>query len=118
LQGLNGPRRDAAAEEVVIGGQDRCLVRECGGDRRPVPLVARDAASGRGAQALVVLTRHDHDRPLIDQQPDTLLEAFAPIRAGQRTREGQSRDRIADELRPAIEALIDTLDRYTTAAAD
>jgi AcrR family transcriptional regulator len=38
--------------------------------------------------------------------------------AGQRTREGQSQDRIADELRPAIEALIDDLDRWTPVAAD
>jgi AcrR family transcriptional regulator len=38
--------------------------------------------------------------------------------AGQRTREGQSQDRIADELHPAIEAVIDDLDRWTTAAAD
>src|SRR5246127_5122031 len=38
--------------------------------------------------------------------------------AGQRTREGQSQDQIADELRPAIEALIDDLDRWTAAAAD
>src|ERR1700730_470881 len=38
--------------------------------------------------------------------------------AGQRTREGQRQDRIADELRPAIEAVIDALDRWTAAAAD
>jgi AcrR family transcriptional regulator len=35
--------------------------------------------------------------------------------AGQRTRAGQSQDRIADELRPAIEAVIDDLDRWTAA---
>jgi AcrR family transcriptional regulator len=38
--------------------------------------------------------------------------------AGQRTRDGQSQDRIVEELRPAIEAVIDALDRWTTAAAD
>jgi AcrR family transcriptional regulator len=32
--------------------------------------------------------------------------------AGRRTREGQSQRRIADELRPAIEAIIDDLDRW------
>jgi AcrR family transcriptional regulator len=32
--------------------------------------------------------------------------------AGRRTREGQSQGRIADELRPAIEAIIDELDRW------
>jgi len=34
--------------------------------------------------------------------------------AGQRTLDGQSQDQIADELRPAIEAMIDDLDRWLT----
>jgi AcrR family transcriptional regulator len=34
--------------------------------------------------------------------------------AGRRTRENQSQGRIADELRPAIEAIIDELDRWLT----
>jgi AcrR family transcriptional regulator len=34
--------------------------------------------------------------------------------AGRRTRENQSQGRIADELRPAIEAIIDQLDRWLT----
>jgi hypothetical protein len=34
-----------------------------------------------------------------------------------RTREGQSQDQIADELRPAIEALLDELDRWLAPAA-
>ena len=37
--------------------------------------------------------------------------------AGRRTREGESQGRIADELRPAIEALIEDLDRWLTPAA-
>src|SRR6476661_4214654 len=37
--------------------------------------------------------------------------------AGRRTREGQSQDQIADELRPAIEAIIDDLDRWLTPRA-
>src|SRR6478735_5598700 len=37
--------------------------------------------------------------------------------AGRRTREGQSQDQIADELRPAIEAIIDDLDRWLTPSA-
>ena len=37
--------------------------------------------------------------------------------AGRRTREGQSQDQIADELRPAIEAIIDELDRWFRARA-
>jgi AcrR family transcriptional regulator len=36
--------------------------------------------------------------------------------AGRRTREGESQGRIADELRPAIEALIEDLDRWFTPA--
>src|SRR5580658_9295292 len=38
--------------------------------------------------------------------------------AGRRTREGQSQDQIADELRPAIEAVLDDLDRWLTPATD
>jgi hypothetical protein len=36
--------------------------------------------------------------------------------AGRRTREGQSQEQIADELRPAIEAVLDDLDRWLTPA--
>jgi AcrR family transcriptional regulator len=37
--------------------------------------------------------------------------------AGRRTRQGQSQDQIAGELRPAIEAVLDDLDRWLTPAA-
>jgi hypothetical protein len=36
--------------------------------------------------------------------------------AGRRAREGQSQDQIADELRPAIEAVLDDLNRWLTLA--
>jgi hypothetical protein len=36
--------------------------------------------------------------------------------AGRRTRQGQSQDQIADQLRPAIEAVLDDLDRWLTPA--
>ena len=36
--------------------------------------------------------------------------------AGRRTLEGQSQDQIADQLRPAIEAVLDDLDRWLTPA--
>jgi len=36
--------------------------------------------------------------------------------AGRRTREGQSQDQIADQLRPAMEAVLDELDRWLTLA--
>ena len=38
--------------------------------------------------------------------------------AGRRTRAGQTQNRIADELRPAVEAVLDDLDRWLTPAAD
>jgi len=38
--------------------------------------------------------------------------------AGRRTREGQSQNQIADELRPDIEAVLDDLDRWPTPATD
>jgi hypothetical protein len=38
--------------------------------------------------------------------------------AGRRTREGQSQNQIADELRPAIEAVLDDLDAWLSATAD
>ena len=38
--------------------------------------------------------------------------------AGRRTREGQSQDQIADELRPAIEAVLDDLNRWLTPATE
>src|ERR1700745_1366603 len=36
--------------------------------------------------------------------------------AGQRTRDGQTQDQIVDELRPAIETVLDDLDRWTAGA--
>src|SRR5215469_5289020 len=38
--------------------------------------------------------------------------------AGRRTRAGQTQNQIASELRPAIEAVLDDLDRWLTPAAD
>jgi hypothetical protein len=38
--------------------------------------------------------------------------------AGQRTRAGQTQDQIADELRPAIETVLDDLDRWTATPAN
>jgi hypothetical protein len=38
--------------------------------------------------------------------------------AGRRTREGQSQNQIADQLRPAIEAVLDDLDRWFTSATN
>ena len=38
--------------------------------------------------------------------------------AGRRTREGQTQNQIANELRPAIEVVLDDLDRWLTPATD
>ena len=38
--------------------------------------------------------------------------------SGQRTREGQTQDQIADQLRPAIETVLADLDRWSTATPD
>jgi AcrR family transcriptional regulator len=38
--------------------------------------------------------------------------------AGQRTREGQTQDQITDQLRPAIETVLDDLDRWMAATAN
>jgi hypothetical protein len=38
--------------------------------------------------------------------------------AGQRTREGQTQAQIADHLRPAIETVLDDLDRWMSATAN
>ena len=65
-------------------------------------------------------------------ETDTVAPAIARLRgialagvfqiiiaeAGRRTREGQSQNQIADELRPAIEAVLDDLDRWPTPATD
>jgi hypothetical protein len=65
-------------------------------------------------------------------ETDTVAPAIARLRgialagvfqiiiaeAGRRTREGQSQNQIADELRPAVEAVLDDLDAWLTPAAD
>jgi hypothetical protein len=49
---------------------------------------------------------------------DVAREAEVSEQAGRRTREGQSQNQIADELRPVIEAVLDDLDAWLTTAAD
>jgi AcrR family transcriptional regulator len=65
-------------------------------------------------------------------ETDTVAPAIARLRgialagvfqiiiaeAGRRTREGQSQNQIADELRPAVEAVLDDLDAWLTPASD
>jgi hypothetical protein len=87
-----------------------------------------DLAAGRSRGGLQVLEGGAHDlgesrggAPEIARLRGIALAGIFQIiiaEAGRRTREGQSQDQIADELRPAIEAVLDDLDRWLTPAAD
>jgi hypothetical protein len=78
------------------------------------------AASDRQASALAtVLAESEAIAPEIAKLRGIALASVFQIiitEAGRRTREGQSQDRIAGELRPAIEAVLDDLDRWLTPA--
>jgi len=80
--------------------------------------------------ALELSDRHAHAIATAIAETDAVAPEIARLRgialagvfqiiiaeAGSRTREGQSQDQIADELRPAIEAVLDDLDRWLTPA--
>jgi hypothetical protein len=71
-----------------------------------------------GFLAVISPTVHRLALGLSDRQASALAGVFQIIitAAGRRTREGQSQDQIADQLRPAIEAALDDLDRWLTPA--
>ena len=77
--------------------------------------------SDRQADAVATAIRETSDvTPEIAKLQGIALASVFQIlisEAGRRTREGQSQDQIADELRPAIEAIIDDLDRWLTPSA-
>jgi AcrR family transcriptional regulator len=77
-------------------------------------------ASDRQASALATAIAETEDvAPEIAKLRGIALAGVFQIiitEAGRRTREGQSQDQIADELRPAIEAVLDDLDRWLTLA--
>jgi hypothetical protein len=64
------------------------------------------------------LPRLRQSRPIAKLWGIALASVFQIIisEAGRHTREGQSQDQIADELRPAVEAVLDDLDRWLTPA--
>ena len=78
--------------------------------------------SDRQAAALAtVLAETDTVAPEIARLRGIALAGVFQIiitEAGRRTREGQSQNQIADELRPAIEAVLDDLDAWLTPATD
>jgi AcrR family transcriptional regulator len=77
--------------------------------------------SDRQADAVATAIRETTDvTPEIAKLQGIALASVFQIlisEAGRRTREGQSQDQIADELRPAIEAIIDEVDRWFRARA-
>jgi len=72
--------------------------------------------SDRQADAVATAIRETTDvTPEIAKLQGIALASVFQIlisEAGRRTREGQSQDQMADELRPAIEAIIDELDHW------
>ncbi len=76
--------------------------------------------SDRQASALATaITETDAVAPEIARLRGIALAGVFQIiitEAGRRTRQGQSQDQIADELRPAIEAVLDDLDRWLAPA--
>jgi hypothetical protein len=78
------------------------------------------AASARQANALATaIAETEEVAPEIAKLRGIALASVFQIiitEAGRRTREGQSQEQIADELRPAIEAVLDDLDRWLTLA--
>ena len=78
------------------------------------------AASDRQASALATaIAETEEVAPEIAKLRGIALASVFQIiitEAGRRTREGQSQDQIADELRPAIEAVLDDLNRWLTPA--
>jgi AcrR family transcriptional regulator len=90
------------------------------------PTVHRLALEMSDRQASVVATA------IAETETETVAPEIAKLRgialagvfqiiiteAGRRAREGQSQDQIADELRPAIEAVLDDLDAWLTPATD
>jgi AcrR family transcriptional regulator len=78
--------------------------------------------SDRQASALATaITETDAVPPEIAKLRGIALASVFQIiitEAGRRTREGQSQNQIADELRPAIEAVLDDLHRWLTPATE
>ena len=77
--------------------------------------------SDRQASALGRIAKTEAIAPQIAKLRGIALASVFQIiitEAGRRTCEGQSQDQIADELRPAIEAVLDDLDRWFTPATN
>jgi AcrR family transcriptional regulator len=77
--------------------------------------------SDRQASALAAIAETEAVAPQIAKLRGIALAGVFQIiiaEAGRRTLEGQSQNQIADELRPAIEAVLDDLDAWLTTATD
>jgi len=88
------------------------------------PTVHRLALEMSDRQANTIANAISDTTPLTPEiarlQGIALAGVFQTIinQAGQRTHEGQTQDQIADQLRPAIETVLDDLDRWTAASAN
>jgi AcrR family transcriptional regulator len=73
-----------------------------------------------GAIAIAISETADVASEVAKLQGIALAGVFQIIisEAGRRTREGQSQDQIADDLRPAIEKVLDDLDRWFASATE
>jgi hypothetical protein len=87
------------------------------------PTVHRLALEMSDRQAITIANAISDTTPLTRQiarvRGIALVAVFQIIinEAGQRTREGQTQDQIAGHLRPAIETVLDDLDRWTAVPA-
>ena len=88
------------------------------------PTVHRLALEASDQQAKVIAKAITDTTPIPPEiacvQGIALAGVFQIIiaEAGQRTREGHTQDQIADQLRPAIETVLDDLDRWTATTAN
>jgi AcrR family transcriptional regulator len=88
------------------------------------PTVHRLALEMSDQQAITIANAISDTTPLTPETARVRGIALAGVfqmiinEAGQRTREGQTQDQIADELRPAIETVLDDLDRWMAATTN
>src|ERR1700749_3270359 len=86
-----------------------------------VPRLALEMSDRQATALAAALTETGTVAPEIARLQGIALAGVFQIiitEAGRRTREGQSQNQIADELRPAIEAVLDDLDTSLTPATD
>jgi hypothetical protein len=76
------------------------------------------AADVRDQRVQEELSRLIRTRPAGSTPAAAIREFVLDTEAGRRTRQGQSQNQIANELRPVIEAMLDDLARWLTSEAN